>query len=453
MPRPGDGKPTRADVRDCLVTRCATVGGELANLCFLGRPLAERSGYLARFVALVENLRDAAADNGDSVHLARLGLEAAISASGAATGEIYLPETIIEPVEASSTASSEEIDTRPTAKDLRLSFFGCKLPVQYMPDGVPLLAAVSKLAPEQRDSQQHDSGQREPDGVYICAPITSNGTTVGSIGIYGESGRMDTVTAIRALSAVAEVLGGRVSPLHEASRQETTSYKDASRYDQARLRIHILGPLRVELDGVDVTVDTFRRSRSISLLKLLATGRRQPVSRALLREMFWPNGDGEKTAASLRSVLHDLRRSLTPATGPAVDFIVAQRGMVGLDTTELVWVDSEEMERKVAHAHKLATQGRTGEAVRQYIAAAALFDDDPLFSDANANTNQDGWWSHSRAVTLQGVYDSAILGLARLVTGDGQTPEACKAFRDTIEGDPSLGTIGRHVAAEVERTV
>jgi len=277
---------------------------------------------------------------------------------------------------------------------------------------------------------------------------------------------MDTVTAIRALSAVSEVLGNQFARNHEASHQQTSNPEGANRYDRARLRIHILGPLRVELDGEELSVDTFRRSRSISLLKLLATGRRQPVSRALLREMFWPNEDGEKTAASLRSVLHDLRRSLKPATETPVDFIVSQRGMVGLDTTELVWVDAEEMARKVAFAHKLATQGQTGEAVRQYIAAAALFDNDPLFADASTNATQDGWWSHSRAATLQGVYDSAILGLARLVTGDGQGPEAPRSPRgapgapearrtllDTLESDPSLGAIGRHVAAEIERIV
>jgi|GEM_PF-4116623 hypothetical protein len=136
--------------------------------------------------------------------------------------------------------------------------------------------------------------------------------------------------------------------------------------------------------------------------------------------------------------------------------------MVGLDATDLVWVDAEEMDRKVAYAHKLATQGRVGEAVRQYIAATALFDNDPLFADATTTANKEWWWSHSRAVTLQGVYDSAILGLARLVTGDGQgpkapgapgTPGAATAFRDTIESDAALGTIGRHVAAEIERIV
>jgi DNA-binding SARP family transcriptional activator len=428
------------------VTRCATVGGEPANLCFLGRPLAERSGLLARFVALIENLRDAATDNGDPVHLARLGLEAAISASGAATGEVYLPELFTEPVEASSDPSFVARSGTPGSRDLRLSFFGCKLPAQYMPDGVPLLAAVRELAPEPSDPERRDLA-----GIYICAPVVSDGATVGSVGIYGESGQMDTVTALRALSAVAEVLGGRVSDVGEVSPQPASNAGDAKRYDRARLRIHILGPLRVQLDGEELSVNTFRRSRSVSLLKLLATGRRQPVSRALLREMFWPNEDGEKTAASLRSVLHDLRRSLKPANEPVVEFIVSQRGMVGLDTSDLVWVDAEEMDRKVALAHKLATQGRVGEAVREYVGAAALFDNDPLFADAN--TNQDGWWSHSRAVTLQGVYDSAILGLARLTTQQGQALEASKVIRETIERDPSLGTIGRHVTAEVKRLV
>jgi|GEM_PF-2774777 len=111
-------------------------------------------------------------------------------------------------------------------------------------------------------------------GIYICAPITSGkgtgggvtagGAIVGSIGIYGESGQLDTVTVIRALSAVSEVLGAGVLRANEASPQQTPGHQDENRYDRARLRIHILGPLRVELDGVDVTLGTFRRSRSIS---------------------------------------------------------------------------------------------------------------------------------------------------------------------------------------------
>ncbi len=448
-----EGESGPGDMRDCLVVRCATVGGEQANLCLLGRPLVERSVHLARQVRLFESLRDAELEDGGPLHTARLCLEAALSAAGGKCGEVFIPEAMAEPEAGPRTDSSTEPVVEPmpvaeqveigspegrpgpSARNLRQSLFGGRLPAQFLRDGLPLLASVRPLNGE----------TAVQSGIYICAPIISDGGTVGSIGIYGGRSDLDVVTALRTLSAVAEFLGERVARVRRPYPRNISDPEDAYRYDRARLRIHVMGSLRVEVDGVDVAVDKFQRSRSISLLKLLATGRRQPVSRAVLREMFWPDVEREKAGTSLRAVLHDLRRSLRPATGPEVDFVVSQHGMIGFDTTDLVWVDSEEMDRKVATAHRLTSQGRVGEAVREYLVAASLFDFDPPFDE------QERWWSHSRAATLQEVYESAIESVAKLLTADAQASEATQAFQATIEDDPCLRGVERRVLAAIGR--
>ena len=423
--QPGGGR------RDCLVVRCATTVGGTANICFLGRSLTARSEYLARMVGLSEILRDISPAVREAHRLSQICLEAALSACSGETGEVFVPGAMLEPVE----AGSHDLSSCGSAKDMRRSFFGGRQPSQFLSAGLPLLAPVPSMKGE----------PGEIAGIYLCAPITSEGVVVGSVGIYGARGVIDVVNAVRALSAISTFLGDRLAGSLGFPLSVGSDARDQGRSLSARLRIHLSGPLRLEVDGDPVPITAFRRKRSLTLLRLLATSRRQPVSRAILRETFWPDLDDRRAGTSLRSVLHDLRHFLKPSVGPTVDFVWSRRGMVGLDSSDLVWIDAEEMERKVSVASRLAAQGRVREAVDEYLAAARLFD-----VEWPSNEPEE-WWAHSSEVRMSEVYDSAIKGIATLLSSGGRAFEARDALRAALEADIGLRKVGRPIEEEAKR--
>src|ERR687896_230808 len=91
------------------------------------------------------------------------------------------------------------------------------------------------------------------------------------------------------------------------------------------LRLHLLGPPRVEVDGVPIEVDT---RKAIALLAYLAvTGR--PQSRDHIAGLLWPEYGQERARAALRRTLSALRTALGGG------WVVADRNLVRLDPAGL----------------------------------------------------------------------------------------------------------------------
>ena len=72
------------------------------------------------------------------------------------------------------------------------------------------------------------------------------------------------------------------------------------------LRIHVLGPLEVAVDGAPLVVDT---RKALAILALLAVERR-PFAREELAALLWPDSDDESARGALRRTLSVLRASL-----------------------------------------------------------------------------------------------------------------------------------------------
>ena len=92
-----------------------------------------------------------------------------------------------------------------------------------------------------------------------------------------------------------------------------------------RLSLEVLGPVRVELDGIPLVVDT---RKAIALLAYLAVSDR-PASRATLAALLWPESDDSGAHGALRRTLSVLNRALS-RTGLAID-----RQSVGLHSGDL----------------------------------------------------------------------------------------------------------------------
>ena len=99
----------------------------------------------------------------------------------------------------------------------------------------------------------------------------------------------------------------------------------------SRLALFLLGPPRIERDGVLINVDT---RKAIALLAYLAVTH-QRHSRDVLASLLWPEYDQASARSALRRTLSTLNKAL------AGDWLDIDRGTISFDTRSStnVWLD------------------------------------------------------------------------------------------------------------------
>jgi len=118
----------------------------------------------------------------------------------------------------------------------------------------------------------------------------------------------------------------------------------------ARLNLHLLGPPRIERDGVPIKVDT---RKAIALLAYIAITR-ESHSRSALVNLLWPEYDQARGRAALRRTLSALRKAL------AGDWLEAGRQNVGLNRGAGMWLDVDQFH---GHLGQCLTHGHLASEV------------------------------------------------------------------------------------------
>jgi len=143
------------------------------------------------------------------------------------------------------------------------------------------------------------------------------------------------------------------------------------------LAVHLLGPLRVAIDGT--TVRRWPSGRGRSLFKYLLTHRHPWPHREALMEAFWPQSTPEAARNSLNVALHGLRRALRVATDLPV--VVLEGGSYRLNDELRLWVDVDEFEGHVQAGRRLEAAGDHDGAAAEYELAASVYQGDFLADD------------------------------------------------------------------------
>ena len=107
------------------------------------------------------------------------------------------------------------------------------------------------------------------------------------------------------------------------------------------LRIWLAGPLRLELEGEELSPPSSRRARLLLAVLALERG---PQSRETLAARLWPDVLDESARVSLRTALVRLRSALGPNGGRFLD---ATRETIALRGADRVWTDVGEIERRL----------------------------------------------------------------------------------------------------------
>ena len=108
----------------------------------------------------------------------------------------------------------------------------------------------------------------------------------------------------------------------------------------SRLALYLLGPPRIERDGVSVKLN---RRKAVALLAYLAVAGQRPGGerhrRDSLVNLLWPEYDGTRGRAALRRTLYALNKALAGA------WLEVDREEVGLNPSADLWVDVADFER------------------------------------------------------------------------------------------------------------
>jgi DNA-binding SARP family transcriptional activator/pimeloyl-ACP methyl ester carboxylesterase len=197
------------------------------------------------------------------------------------------------------------------------------------------------------------------------------------------------------------------------------------------LKVRVLGPFAVEIDGRSVPPEAWHRRDASALVKLLALRSERRLHREQLMDLMWPELDVVEAAPRLHKAAHYARRALG-----RTDALVLRADVVSLLPGTPVSVDAEEFERAAGQA-----QAEGGPA-----AAATVLDrfpGEPLPDDAYAEwaasardhltalrrqlLRQAGRWQ--QLVELDPLDEEAAVALMRQLSRAGDRAGALEKFR------------------------
>jgi DNA-binding SARP family transcriptional activator len=227
----------------------------------------------------------------------------------------------------------------------------------------------------------------------------------------------------------------------------------------SHLALYLLGPPRIERDGVPIRVDT---RKAIALLAYIAvTG--ESHRRASLINLLWPEYDRSRGRAALRRTLYALNKAF------AGDWLDVDREEIGLDPSADIWLDVDRFHRHLAgcEAHGHPTSQVCSACVAPLSDAVALYRDDFLTGfGLKDSVNFDDWqffqtealrrelagvlerlvhWHSAqrefepalgyakRRLALDPLDEEAHCELMRLYTWSGQRSAALRQYQECLE--------------------
>jgi DNA-binding SARP family transcriptional activator/TolB-like protein len=207
------------------------------------------------------------------------------------------------------------------------------------------------------------------------------------------------------------------------------------------LIIHLFGPFRATVDGVQIDDQQWGRRKSKTLVKVLALqplrlgsvrqGSRQ-MHREELIELLWPGVEPDQGLNNLHKALHAARRALEPglSAGGASRFLAMRDQLVILQGADEIQVDVSEFET-------LAEEALKGGDREKIEAALALCPGDLLPEDLYED------WTSVRREQLRARKEQLLLQRAAVCEASGDSAAAIDTCRLLLASNPTNETAHR----------
>lgn len=218
-------------------------------------------------------------------------------------------------------------------------------------------------------------------------------------------------------------------PDKAVARTAKAALADAAAPPPFRLRLEVLGPVRLRRDGRLVDHPDWRRERVRALLAELV--RRRRATRDELAATLWPDLEPEAAANNLRVTLSYLLKVLEPdrAESEPSWFVRADRTLVTFEGGEAITVDVEEFERHLADAAGHEEAGTPSLATPSYLAACAVYGGD-LLADVVVDAA-----TELRRDRLRADFVAAAVRAGELVTASGDARTALTLAERALAAD------------------
>lgn len=202
--------------------------------------------------------------------------------------------------------------------------------------------------------------------------------------------------------------------------------------DSPGLDIHLFGPLRVHIDGVEIDTERWKSKKALTLFKILAKriGVRYPKD-VLIDALWHDDADVERASHNLHTVVYYLRRELEPNLKPYEPPKVLRHssGVYWLESDPRVRVDIARFRELIAKAQSVQRHDPR-EAFAAYSEALDLYTDDFL----PENLYED--WAAGVREELREKYFAAVAAVAELADGsDADRAYAVGLCRRALQRD------------------
>ncbi len=191
-----------------------------------------------------------------------------------------------------------------------------------------------------------------------------------------------------------------------------------------RLRIQLLGPFRISVDGAPVEERQWSRPKPKLIVKLLALQTHHQLHREQLIEMLWPELAPGAAMRNLTKTIHLARRALEPGlkSGDRSRFIVTRGQQVSLTAPGELWIDAVRFEERGVEAIRGGEPG-------VYEEALALYEGDLLVEDLYED------WVASQREHLRGLRDDLLFRLARISEERGLYQKSVDLLKQLLGSD------------------
>ncbi len=263
--------------------------------------------------------------------------------------------------------------------------------------------------------------------------------------------------ALQVLNAAVALAHGEAPTCDpEVLREVRLAGSDPAPVASTGLRFETLGDTRVTVDG---RVCTFESARSRWLLVYLLSRRGQLVPQERLRDLFWPDSDGDRAQRALVSSVHRVRKALDRP-----DVLLREERGYRFNKALDAWWDVAEMERCLrAGQFAPGAQLYRGEFARDCaddwvlpLREACLRTAVSCWEGACAASSGAEAERYARgALELDRVSESAGAGLIRALAAQGRRDEAVRfyhAYVKTVERELALPPGPEVVRAYLEAT-
>lgn len=289
--------------------------------------------------------------------------------------------------------------------------------------------------------------------MHYCLPMRAGNEAIGMIQlVYRDEVPTPPTRHLRLLLEIADQAGdmARVACEQERARREAESVIQRwlhpkpepvtvdrasavgirSVADEPLLRVRCFGRFELERGGALAPLETFKRRKSLALLKILLVHAGRPVPNEMLIEWLWPGSDPRAGANRLYVVVHALREAIEPGTAAGDWSLVRTSGDHYLFDADACWLDLVEFRAAIDAGRRAEVVGDQLRALTAWDVAVRLYRGDLLADDPF-----DEWCLMERE-HLRETYLDALQRIAAISRDAGDLDRAIDAWRRALQVDP-----------------